>query len=136
LRREIGGALRRLVESRANGRCEYCLLRQEDSYSPHHIDHIISRKHGGRSVYANLAYTCVRCNVAKGSDVGSINPQDGALTAFFNPRRERWASHFMLQGAVIEPLTAEGAATARVLRFNLDKRVAERRLLIAFGRYP
>jgi hypothetical protein len=42
----------------------------------------------------------------------------------------------MLRGAVIEPLTAEGAATARVLQFNLDKRVAERRLLIAFGRYP
>jgi hypothetical protein len=128
--------LRRLVENRADGRCEYCLLRQEDSYFPHHIDHIISRKHGGRSVFTNLAYTCVRCNVAKGTDVGSINPQDGALIAFFNPRRQRWASHFMLRGAVIEPLTAEGAATARVLQFNLDKRVAERRILIAFGRYP
>jgi hypothetical protein len=42
----------------------------------------------------------------------------------------------MLRGAVIEPITDEGGVTARVFQFNLDKRVAERRLLIAFGRYP
>jgi len=97
---------------------------------------MISRKHGGRSVYGNLAYTCVRCNVAKGTDVGSINPQDGTLIAFFNPRSEPWTSHFMLRGAVIEPLTTEGAATARILQFNLDKRVAERRLLMLLDAIP
>jgi hypothetical protein len=82
-----------------------------------------------------LAYTCVRCNVSKGTDVGSINLRDGAFIAFFNPRNELWAAHFVLRGALIEPLTEEGAATARVFQFNLDKRVAERRILIAFGRY-
>jgi hypothetical protein len=136
LRLDIGDALRLLVANRAGWRCEYCRLRDLDSYFSHQFDHIISSKHGGQSIFANLAYTCVRCNVFKGTDVGSINPQNGKLVAFFNPRRERWASHFVLRGAVIEPLTAEGAATARVLQFNLDKRVAERRLLIAFGRYP
>jgi hypothetical protein len=37
---------------------------------------------------------------------------------------------------MIEPLTAEGKATARLLKLNLDKRVVERQLLAAVGRYP
>jgi hypothetical protein len=40
--------------------------------------------------------------------------------------------HFVLRGAIIEPLAAEGKAAARL---NLDKRVVERRLLAAVGRY-
>ena len=52
-----------------------------------------------------------------------------------NPRKDNWSAHFRLDGAIIEPLTAEGEVTARILRLNLDKRVAERRLLIAAGRY-
>jgi hypothetical protein len=54
----------------------------------------------------------------------------------YNPRQQRWADHFQLEDAIIEPLTAEGVVTARLLRLNLDQRVAERRLLIAIGRYP
>jgi hypothetical protein len=45
-------------------------------------------------------------------------------------------TNFLLRGVVIEPLTPEAKATARVLKLNLDKRVAERRLLTAVGRYP
>jgi len=56
--------------------------------------------------------------------------------ALFHPQRHRWTDHFLLRGAVIEPLSPEGTATARLLKFNLDKRVVERRLLIAVGRYP
>ena len=43
---------------------------------------------------------------------------------------------FVLRVAVIEPLTAEGKATAHLLKLNLDKRVVERKLLAAVGRYP
>jgi len=67
----------------------------------------------------------------KGSDIGSRDPQSGAFVGLFNPRR-----HFVLRGAVIEPLTAEGNARARLLKLNLDKRVVERQLLISAGRYP
>ena len=100
------------------------------------MDHIISRKHGGPSGSDNLAYSCLRCNIWKGSDVGSVDTQSGALVGLFHPRRQRWGDHFVLRGAVIEPLTAEGRATARLLKLNLDKRVVERRLLAAVGRYP
>jgi hypothetical protein len=100
------------------------------------VDHITSRKHGGFSIFENLAYACLRCNTWKGSDVGSFDTQTGAFVSFFHPRRDRWEDHFVLQGVVIEPLTAKGRATARLLRLNLDKRVIERRLLADIGRYP
>jgi hypothetical protein len=83
-----------------------------------------------------LAYACLRCNAWKGSDVGSVDPETGAFASLFHPRRQRWEVHFVLRGAVIEPLTPEGKATARLLKLNLDKRVVERQLLATVGRYP
>jgi hypothetical protein len=56
--------------------------------------------------------------------------------SLFHPRRQRWDDHFTLREGVIEPLTTEGKTTARLLKLNLDKRVVERRLLAAAGRYP
>jgi hypothetical protein len=132
---DIGEELRWLVVERARHRCEYCLLHEDDAYFPHQMDHIISRKHGGRSDADNLAYACFRCNAWKGSDIGSLHPQTGEIIALFHPRRHRWSDHFELRGFVIEPLTTQGEITARLLRFNLDKRVAERRLLTALGRF-
>jgi hypothetical protein len=133
---DVSESLRRFVAERAANRCEYCLLHEDDSYSPHQIDHIVSRKHGGLSDSDNLAYACLRCNAWKGSDVGSLDTQSGAFVSLFHPRRQRWGDHFALRGTLIEPLTAEGKATARLLKLNLDKRVVERRLLAAVGRYP
>jgi hypothetical protein len=133
---DVSESLRRLVAERAVFCCEYCLLHENDSYSPHQIDHIISRKHGGQSDSDNLAYACLRCNAWKGSDVGSLDPETGAFVSLFHPRHQRWDDHFVLRVAVIEPLTAEGKATARLLKLNLDKRVVERKLLAAVGRYP
>jgi hypothetical protein len=129
-------SLRRFVAERAAHRCEYCLLHEDDSYSPHQVDHIISRKHGGQSDSDNLAYACLRCNAWKGTDIGSFDTQSGPLVSLFHPRRQSWEDHFLLRGAVIEPLTAEGKATARLLKLNLDKRIVERRLLAIVGRYP
>jgi hypothetical protein len=133
---DISEALRRLVAERAGYRCEYCLLHEEDSYSPHQVDHIISRKHGEESQADNLAFACLRCNAWKGSDIGSLDSQTGRFVNLFHPRRQRWEDHFVLRGAIIEPLTAEGRATARLLKLNLDKRVVERKLPIAAGCYP
>ena len=67
--------------------------------------------------------------------MGSLDRQTGAFVSLFHPRR-RWQDHFDLRGALVEPLTAEGEATVRLLKLNLDKRVVERQLLMAAGRYP
>jgi hypothetical protein len=72
----------------------------------------------------------------EGTDVASASARTGRMVSFFNPRKDPWSDHFRLDGAVIVPLTDEGEVTARLLRLNLEKRVAERRLLIAIGRYP
>jgi hypothetical protein len=121
---------------RAGFRGEYCIPHEDDSYSPHQIDHIISRKHGGNSKSGNLAYACLRCNAWKGTDIGSADPRTGRIVRLFHPRRDVWDDHFGMRGPLIAALTDVGRATAAVLKLNLEKRVAERQLLIEVGRYP
>ena len=55
-----------------------------------------------------------------------MDSMTGEFVSFFNPRRHQWRRHFQLRGFVLEPLTPEARVTARVLRFNIDKRVVER----------
>lgn len=132
----IPARLREFVADRANHRCEYCLVHEDDSYMLHQVDHIVSRKHGGLSDPPNLAYACIRCNLWKGSDAGSIDPATNTLVPLFHPRRDKWNDHFATQGAVIEPLTDKAAATVRMLRLNHEHRLAERELLSSAGGYP
>jgi hypothetical protein len=54
--------LLRHVRKRSAGQCEYCRLRQVATSVPFEIDHIISRKHGGRTVASNLANAFMYCN--------------------------------------------------------------------------
>ena len=72
--RYVPARLRQLVEERAGSRCEYCLIHREDMFFKGVPDHIIAEKHGGATDADNLAYACVVCNTAKGSDLGSIAP--------------------------------------------------------------
>src|SRR5438445_9213620 len=66
--------LRRQVQERAQGRCEYCLIHESDMYYPHEADHVIAEKHGGPTSLENLAWSCFYCNRFKGSDLASIDP--------------------------------------------------------------
>ncbi len=129
-------ALRELVRHRAGGRCEYCLLHEEDGFFPHEIDHVVARKHEGPTRKDNLAWSCFPCNNLKGSDLASIDPETGRVVRLFNPRRQRWSQHFRLDGAVILPLTPQGRATVNLLQLNHPERVRRREWLIQAGRYP
>jgi hypothetical protein len=133
---DIPGELRSAVAQRADGRCEYCLIREQDAGFPHQIDHIVSRKHGGPSTSENLALACVLCNRYKGTDIASIDSLTGELARLFNPRQDRWIDHFSLDGATIEPLSVIGSVTASLLRLNATERIAERLLLQELGTYP
>lgn len=132
----ISAELRRLVVSRAEGICEYCLIAEEDTFYGCAVDHIISEKHGGPTHEDNLALACVFCNQAKGSDVGSIHWETGEFIRFFNPRSDRWTDHFKLIGNRIEALTVIAAVTVRILGFNETERLLERQTLQAINRYP
>ena len=79
---DIPIAMRRLVAERAGGKCEYCLLPQSASAFEHEPDHIIPIQHGGRTKTDNLALACLRCNRRKGPNVGSFDPETGALVPF------------------------------------------------------
>lgn len=132
----ISQELRHLVAERADYICEYCLMAEENRSSPYHIDHIISLKHGGSTTEDNLAYSCIYCNLQKGTDLGSINWQNGELVRFFNPRRDFWGEHFQIDETVIQPTTDIGEVTERIFEFNNEYRIIERQILIEVGRYP
>ncbi len=133
---EISGTRRAEVARRADFRCEYCLIQERDSGFPHQVDHIISRKHGGPSSAENLALACIICNRNKGSDIASLIEQTGEVVRLFNPRMDRWAEHFQIDGQSIEPLSQVGSVTVRLLRLNSAERLSERALLQTLGLYP
>ncbi|MUG94028.1 HNH endonuclease [Scytonema sp. UIC 10036] len=135
LRLYISTDLRRLVIKRTDSLCEYCLFSDTDGID-FQLDHIISVKHGGATTAENLAYSCIFCNLQKGTDLGSINWQTGELVRFFNPRRDFWGDHFRLEDAIIRPLTDIGEVTVRIFDFNNDERVVERQVLMTVDRYP
>lgn len=132
----IPDQLRRQVVERALGCCEYCLIQQDDTPEPHHIDHLIAIKHGGQTVLLNLAFACARCNRFKGSDFAAIDPADGAPAFLFNPRSQAWKDHFVLDKALIVGLTPCGRATVELLRMNDESALAQRRQLMRKKRYP
>ena len=128
--------LRDFVIDRAGGCCEYCRVSQQTSDTNFHIEHIIAIAHGGDTAEKNLALSCIRCNLYKGSNIAAADPLTNDPTFLFHPRRHNWDEHFLLSGAVIEPLTPEGRATVFVLRLNDSDRIEQRELLIRFDEYP
>lgn len=63
---KISKSTRLEVAKRANHRCEYCHLHEEDMFLSFELDHIIAQKHGGTDGLDNLAYACTHCNQHKG----------------------------------------------------------------------
>lgn len=131
----VPAALRKQVIERAESRCEYCHFPQRLTLLAFEMEHIISEKHGGTTTLDNLALACPYCNRAKGTDLGSIDPETNQLMPFFNPRTQTWQDHFTLSGTTIVPQTAEGRVTALILQFNHPDRVQERAGLIAIKQY-
>lgn len=128
--------LRRLVNERAEGRCEYCRLHHSTSLYTHEIDHIIARKHGGQTIAENMALSCLACNRRKGSDLTTIDPITAVIVPLFNPRVQLWADHFVLHDARIEGLTPIGRGTVFLLAFNTPERLSRRSTLLLVGLYP
>lgn len=124
--------LRRLVRTRASNRCEYCGIREADTWFGCEVDHIVSEKHGGRTTAENLALACVACNRAKGSDISSLD-EEGTLVELFNPRRHSWSDHFAMNGPLVIGITPIGKVTIRLLKLNAPQRVEERVWLTFFG---
>ena len=129
----IPAQLRREIAEQAHGCCEYCLQPEIFSFSPHEIDHVIAKKHGGTTTAGNLAFACKLCNTFKGSDIASIDPETNEITPLYHPRRDRWREHFQLNSTELTALTSRARTTIRLLQLNRSDRLKERHLWIASG---
>lgn len=125
-----------MVWQRARARCEYCKMPQELDGFSHEIDHVVARKHGGRTVAANLVLACFPCNNHKGANIAGIDPVTRRLTPLFNPRRHKWDRHFRWDGPKLLGRTPIGRATVAVLEINSRERVLLRESLIAEQVFP
>ncbi len=134
--RSIPQSVRKFVAERAGSRCEYCRVAERDSNFTYHIEHIISRQHGGSDHPDNLAWSCSICNWKKGSNIFTILEENGPPIPLFNPRKEDWFAHFGVVDGEITPKTDVGAATAKLLVFNSPDNIIERKELIESGSYP
>ncbi|MFN4256203.1 MAG: HNH endonuclease [Saprospiraceae bacterium] len=136
--RHIPDSLREFVFARAAYRCEYCLLPMQVAGFVFEVDHVIALKHRGTTHPDNLASSCPICNGRKGSDVGTLI-QTGRQTRFvrfFNPRKDKWATHFKIEDGQILPKTSVGLATSLVFDFNRPEDVECRKMLQSIGLYP
>jgi HNH endonuclease len=117
----IDVALRRLIRQRAENRCEYCGLHQDDlPLVILHVDHVISRQHLGGDGADNLCVACHWCNFNKGPNIATR--ESGDLVPLFNPRTQVWADHFSISEDRIVGLTPIGRGTVRLLDMNDDDR--------------
>jgi hypothetical protein len=112
--------LRNFVAARANERCEYCTIRQEDdAVFRFPVDRIISGQHGGTYTRENTALACHNCNKKKGPNIASVSPDSpGSIVPLFNPRKDEWTTHFEFRGPWIVGLTLTGKATVELLDMN------------------
>lgn len=134
--RSIPEPVRRFVAARAQNRCEYCRVHQNDSFLPLQTEHVISRKHGGGNEPENLALACAQCNQHKGTDLTTFLTSYEDIVVLFNPRSDDWFEHFKVNQGIIIGITKIGQATIKVLKLNEPERVIHRQLLQEDGLWP
>ena len=123
----MSSEIRKHVRERAGNACEYCRLHQNDSpVASLHLEHVIPKVHGGSYELNNLALACIDCNLHKGTNLAGIDPDTGALTELFHPRKQLWEDHFVWMGIHILGKTAVGRTTIRVLCMNSEDQLALR----------
>lgn len=134
----IGVRLRRQVNERAKGWCEYCRCPSDYSSSNYAVEHIYPRDLGGTDDLENLAWSCQGCNDYKAAVTEASDPVTGENVLLYHPRRHSWGEHFAwsLDGLTVFGKTPTGRATVVRLRLNRPSVINLRRALIAIGQPP
>lgn len=73
---------RRSIFARDNYTCQYCGTTAKDLT----VDHVVPKRHGGRTEWENLVCCCKKCNTRKGDKL----LDDTNFTLARLPRRPRW----------------------------------------------
>ena len=134
----IPAALRRRVQQRAKGRCEYCQYPDDFTIASFHCDHIIPRQKTGKTELDNLAWACPWCNTHKHTKTYAQDPQTEQRVPLFNPRLKKWQRHFMWSENLLTIIgrTQTGRATVEALNMNRAEHINLRRLLKVAGEHP
>ncbi len=131
----VDAGTRALVWQRAENRCEYCRVHQDDfDFFTFHVEHIVPRQHGGSDEPDNLCLACRECNSAKGTNLTGM--LEGKVVPLFHPRRQVCKRHFRWRGAVLVGKTRAEKVTVQVLRINDPARVTVRQNLCDEARFP
>ena len=120
----VPAPVRSIVIARAQGFCEYCGMHQNwEPFHTYNVEHIIARQHRGTDDPSNLALACDHCNLFKGPNLTSRDPDGDALVTIFHPRHNRWTEHFKIESSHVIGLTDIGRTTVFLLEMNADQRV-------------
>jgi hypothetical protein len=109
-----------IVKARAAGRCEYCHAPQILIGQTFHIDHIIPRSAGGKTLAENLSLACSHCNIAKAQQTMATDSRTGKRVSLYNPRLDMWEGHFRWSQSWTKVVgrTPIGRATVAALDMN------------------
>ena len=130
--------LRDYVASRAHGYCEYCRHHESFSTDPFSVEHVVPKCRGGASSADNLAYSCQGCNNIKYTRIAATDPETGQDVALYNPRIDKWSSHFQWDDDALRivGITSVGRATVDALKLNRQGIVNLRWALFLLGLHP
>jgi len=118
----------RVIE-RAGNVCEYCHLPQfAQPFVTFHIDHVVPSQHRRDDSLDNLCLSCQSCNLHKGTNLSTVDPNSDAVIPVFNPRIDRWTDHFKFVDSVVVGVTTVGQGTIKLLAMNTPQRVELRKL--------
>lgn len=122
-------SVRKWVRQRAENRCEYCYMHQSwEPFHAYHIEHIIALQHRGTDDQENLALACHSCNLHKGPNLSSRDPDGDAVVRIFHPRIDRWEEHFEINNDRIAGISPIGRTTVFLLNMNDEQRLDLRRV--------
>jgi hypothetical protein len=102
------------------------------------VEHIIPSVAGRTDDEDNLWLACPWCNLFKGAQTHTVDPESGIQVKLFNPRQQIWKEHFTWDEdrARIIDLTPCGRATVVALKLNIDGGLAFRKLMASINWYP
>ena len=134
----IPADLRRKVQNRANGVCEYCRNQADFHGQSFSFEHIQPRAAGGETTFENLAFSCQGCNSHKAVKTTAEDSFTEKSVKLFNPRESVWREHFAWSDNFSEVIgtTPNGRATVIALKLNRQSLINLRQVLYAAGKHP
>ena len=120
--------LYKVVAARAGYCCEYCHAPEALFNHRFPVDHIMPRVFGGSDDLDNLALACHACNSHKYQKQMAFDPRRKKSSRLFNPRRDKWQTHFTWNHSKTRIIgrTAVGRAPVGALNLNSERQIEAR----------